>query len=465
MTTRSFVFCCCTLAATGSAGQNVGINTTNPVHARLEVSGAVGDAVGMFGNDMFGTTIRANNPGIGFNYYYDGFPHTIKAGFGGLLEMNPGNGDIFIGAFDGNQSATDFGGITGYKDLLRLKQNGQAGIGNPLYFEGRLNIAGSDGIYLYTDNSAGTFGRITADASGNMVINSQSSNTFAFFRKDILLNPYIDATTDQYRGNVGIRTNITSHAIVEVADGVGATVGMFGNNRFGTTINADNPGVGFNYYYNGTARTIKAGYAGLVEMNRFNGDIYIGNFSGNQSGSDFGTISGFQYNLLVKQNGDIGVGTANPTARLHVSGGDVKADGGIYAEETGGLNLVPLGVVEFSFRTSVVGAANLTITNLAGSLATGGHNITITRGADDELTFQLHLDYSKVSPYTTIFCIGSPEFNAGNQAVYRAYSTTQKSAGTARLIVSYTADSFSVLTGGDPNDFWAYGRFIIYGVK
>ncbi len=68
---------------------NVGINTTSPAHAKLEINGRVGATVAMFGADAFGVGISANNPEIGFNYFYNNGTNTIKAGYGANFGMDP----------------------------------------------------------------------------------------------------------------------------------------------------------------------------------------------------------------------------------------------------------------------------------------------------------------------------------------------------------------------------------------
>lgn len=107
---------------------NVGIGNTNPTHARLEINGNVGAAVAMFGADKFGVTIEANNPEIGFNYFFNNVPKTIKAGKAAVLGMTPSNGDLYIGNFNDNVSATDFGSISGFQTVMTVKQNGHVGI-------------------------------------------------------------------------------------------------------------------------------------------------------------------------------------------------------------------------------------------------------------------------------------------------------------------------------------------------
>lgn len=121
-------------------------------------------------------------------------------------------------------------------------------------------------------------------------------------------------------GNVGIGIAAPVHAGLEVNRRIGASNAMFGSDRFGLTISSDNPEIGFNYFFNNGTKTIKAGYGGNIGMSPGNGDIYIGNFNGNQSSSDFGDISGYQQAIIIKQNGNVGINVANPVLKLQVAG-------------------------------------------------------------------------------------------------------------------------------------------------
>lgn len=114
--------------------QNVGIGTTTPVHAKLEIVGSVGSSVGMFGSDKNGISIAADNPEIGFNYFYNSGTYTMKPGYGANMGMLANSGDLYIGNFNGNQSTGNFGVISGYKQRITIKQNGNVGIGvsNPV---------------------------------------------------------------------------------------------------------------------------------------------------------------------------------------------------------------------------------------------------------------------------------------------------------------------------------------------
>ncbi|MCW3093976.1 MAG: chaperone of endosialidase [Ferruginibacter sp.] len=167
MKSKSFI---CMFAITTSAiffvkvaysQQNVGIGTNSPTHSRLEINGSVGAAVAMFGADGYGVTIQANNPEIGFNYFYNGGAKAIKTGYAGVMGMNPANGDIYIGNFNGSQSPADFATITGYQVPFTLKQSGRVGIGviNPNSALLQVELANNStittailGKYNYTNN-------------------------------------------------------------------------------------------------------------------------------------------------------------------------------------------------------------------------------------------------------------------------------------------------------------------------
>ncbi len=127
---------------------NIGIGAPFPTHAKLEIRGQVGSAIAMFGSDKNGVTISADNPEIGLNYFYNNGTKTIKAGYGANIGMFPNSGDVYIGNFNGNQSSTDFGSITGYQNVMTFKQNGNVGIGTDPFVKFHVKY-GSSGITPY----------------------------------------------------------------------------------------------------------------------------------------------------------------------------------------------------------------------------------------------------------------------------------------------------------------------------
>jgi hypothetical protein len=243
-----------------------------------------------------------------------------------LDDYRDGTDRIFIGMADSLRYGIlggGSGGGVGFGFKFNAK-NGNTIIGNTTSDATyRLNLTGNSyGINL-TDESNTNYGTFESK-SGNLSIASKyGSNNFILPTPatHILLNPpYPNIFLPFYPGNVGINTNTPTHAKLEINGRVGDVVAMFGADANGVTISANNPEIGFNFFNNGGAKTIKAGYASNIGMFPSSGDIYIGNFNGATSTTDYGAIAGYQNCMYIKQNGNIGIGTTNPTYKLAVNG-------------------------------------------------------------------------------------------------------------------------------------------------
>lgn len=190
------------------------------------------------------------------------------------------------------------------------------------------------GIFSLASNVAGYYNTsigTQSDVLNNNQINSSAIGALA--RSDcsncMVLGSVAGINGASTDVNVGIGTTFPVHAKLEINNSIGAAVAMFGANKFGVTIEADNPEVGFNYFYNGGQKTIKAGYASVVGMNTVSGELYIGNFTGNQSVSDFGSISGYRQNITLFQSGEIRfAGTASFSHFFYGSNEDTYIRGG-----------------------------------------------------------------------------------------------------------------------------------------
>jgi hypothetical protein len=131
-----------------SFSQNVGIGITNPTRAKLEVNGAVDYTTAIFGGESTGIGIIRNNPGIGFNNYYNGGNKYIANGYSGAIWLDAVNGGMY---FDVNgYGVTNSLATTGVNSMM-ISSAGNIGIGGvfpnaPLQF---LNTGGNRKIVLW----------------------------------------------------------------------------------------------------------------------------------------------------------------------------------------------------------------------------------------------------------------------------------------------------------------------------
>jgi hypothetical protein len=107
-----------------SAG-NVGIGTTAPL-APLDVRGAVGNTVAMFGYNTTGVSIIESWPNVYFNAYYNSGPLFMGSGYAGAVNLIPTTGDM---AFLVSNASGTAGGAVTFNTPMYIKNNGNVGIG------------------------------------------------------------------------------------------------------------------------------------------------------------------------------------------------------------------------------------------------------------------------------------------------------------------------------------------------
>ena len=285
---------------------NVGIGTT-PIHSRLEITGTVGSSAAMFGADKYGVNISADNPEIGFNYFYNNGTKTIKAGYGANLGMDPTNGDVYLGNFRGFQSTSDFGPITHYQQAITVKQNGNVGIdystplaklfvrktNNTLSPEGSFAALGTTyGSYFHYGVNEDTYIRGGKDGStvfindgnlGNVAIGSALPES----KLTIYSPPNVNATNTQLLQIRG------KNPMIRLSDEFDTDRGYIK----GVTNRT------------GTPQFAREGIEiGSGNQNSTDGDIYF-------------TAAGYQPAMTINGlTNNVGIGTTNPTSKLSVNG-------------------------------------------------------------------------------------------------------------------------------------------------
>ena len=335
---KSFLFTIILSAATFFCkSQSVGIGTETPASsAQLEISSSTKGI--LFPRMTTVARLAINNPAKGLLVY----DSTMK-------QMQYYDGSIWRGIFPDNTGwvtgapIADFPGNTPFVPILTENERRIVFIGSPPIRAINDPTSGWKGGGLTIkdfDYGFGFYDFLTFDGKG---IEARGLGLGEFLSRTLTLN--------KFAGNVAIGNNSATHARLEITGNVGASVAMFGSDKCGVTISADNPEIGFNYYYNGGTKTIKAGYASYIGMSPENGNIYIGNFNGATSTSNFGNINGASVKMYILQNGNVGIGTTNPTYKLSVNGNirskEVVVESGwadyVFAK---GYSLPPLSQVE-----------------------------------------------------------------------------------------------------------------------
>ncbi len=297
---QQFIFC-----------QNVGIGTTNPSRGKLVVQGVVGAVSAIFSDTLTtGIAIENNYPGLGINTYYNNGRRAIGNGFGGLIGMNPTNGDFHI-------FSSDTAGITGnpLTTNLRLLINksgnmGLQGVANPTVPLSFANVIGNKISFWGSDVQANYGIGIQSNLLQLYTSGIGSDIGFGYgsssnFKQNMIIKG---------NGNVGIGAVNPAKGKLVVEGTVGSVSAIFGDTSTGVAIENNYPGMGINTYYNGGRRAIGNGYGGLIGIDPTNGDFHI--YSSDTAGVAGNFISS-NLRLLINKDGNIGVqGVANPVMPL-----------------------------------------------------------------------------------------------------------------------------------------------------
>jgi hypothetical protein len=116
---------------------------------------------------------------------------------------------------------------------------------------------------------------------------------------------------------VGIGTTSPGFGL-DVEKGTGATFAKFGN-QYPLYVTANWPNIGFNLYFDNTWRFGKGSaghYGGVIGVDPATGRMYIHTTNSGNAGN----IATTTERVTILQNGNVGIGSTNPTVRLEVAG-------------------------------------------------------------------------------------------------------------------------------------------------
>jgi hypothetical protein len=148
---------------------NVGIGTTNPSRAKLEVQGS-GGLNAIFGPGGSGVALMNDWPGVGLNMYWSpAGPRSITSGYGGSLWVSPYDGRFEVRL---NSRATGANVNISETRPFTILNSGNVGIGTisptqKLDISGDVRILGTAGYYAANHQARLLFGN-TDSAGGNI---------------------------------------------------------------------------------------------------------------------------------------------------------------------------------------------------------------------------------------------------------------------------------------------------------
>ncbi len=123
--------------------------------ATLEINGAIGATVAIFGGDGAGISLQQNWPAIGFNEYNNGGPKSIAAGSGWVQYLDMNTGSL---AFDHASFAGAADGFMSLSRRLTIRQNGNVSVNsteaNASLFVGGANLNIASALFRGTNYSS-----------------------------------------------------------------------------------------------------------------------------------------------------------------------------------------------------------------------------------------------------------------------------------------------------------------------
>lgn len=307
----------------------------------------------------------------------------------------------------------------------------------------------NSGINQYSTNS-GNVGIGISTPSAKLSVNGNiglydSGIEYGFFSKNI--------TNGALRLNAGLSFNAFT-----TPKNLGLQVNSV--NGIGSTLVAGNVGIGTDDPEDKLTTYTPNDKYGIIHSN---GTIKVGSYIGGNAGW-IGTKSNHALILhtnnganqhYFRENGRVGLGIEFPEQKLHVNG-SIKSEAGIYASQTGNLNLVPIGIVEYKVYAHDGDAGTSTIENVVGNLVSS-INVKVDVDVDDHITITLNYNPAETASYDKIIVVGSN--NISNGARYYSGSEITGSSTTG-FSIRHTVDDMPFV-----NPTICSGTLVFYGIK
>ncbi|WP_255035970.1 hypothetical protein [Lacihabitans soyangensis] len=182
-------------------------------------------------------------------------------------------------------------------------------------------------------------------------------------------------------------------------------------NGLGSTFVAGNVGIGTDQPEEKFTTLTSSNKYGMLHSN---GAVKIGTYIGGNAGW-LGTKSNHPLILhtnnganqhYFRENGRVGLGIEFPEQKLHING-SFKTEAGIYAAQTGNLNLVPIGIAKYEVSLNEDGVDSQEISNISGSLVSSLTTQIIITSVDDTVVLSFSYDNTQTQGYSDIIPLGA----------------------------------------------------------
>lgn len=252
---KKFLFFLLTALASAAFGQNVGVGTTTPTKAKLEVVGVAGagNTNAIFGSSISGISLQQNWPTIGFNQYRDntvGNGRFMSTGYAAIQYMDPGGGGMYIDMLgNGAADALTTSGVR----AIAIQNNGRIGI-METGSTASLTVArgiGNEGTALFRGTSNNSY--FNFSTAENTFIRAGKIGGLVYLND--ITNGVVNVGGNNGAGRLGINIAAPDFAlhIKENPDGFGSSTGIGIQSQFGDEWELRNVTTFF-WILNGTTR-------------------------------------------------------------------------------------------------------------------------------------------------------------------------------------------------------------------